>query len=114
MTLAITAQEVPLRTDESGTVRLNNSRISLDILVHYFEQGVTAEEIVGKWPYLDRGDIYAVMTFYWRNRAEVAVYLAEQEREAEEIRREIEARQHPDLLRARLQAELKRRESIES
>ncbi len=111
MTLTITAQEVPLQIDESGTVRLNDSRISLDVLVAAFERGVTAEEIVRKWPYLDIGDIYAVLAFYWRNRAEVAVYLAEQDRAAAEVRREIEARQHPNLLRARLQAELKRRES---
>ncbi|MDQ2809304.1 MAG: DUF433 domain-containing protein [Chloroflexota bacterium] len=104
MTLTITAQEVPLRTDESGTVRLNDSRISLDVLVTYFERGMTAEEIVEQWPYLNIGDIYAVLTFYWRNRTEIAVYLAEQEREAAEIRREIEARQHPDPLRARLHA----------
>ena len=104
MTLAITAQPVPLRADAQGTIRVGQTRVSLDLVVVAFQQGASAEEIVQAWPTLDLGDVYAVLAFYLHNQAAVDAYLTEQQREAEAIRQEITARQHPDPLRARLLA----------
>jgi len=104
MTLAITAQPVPLRADVQGTIRVGQTRVSLDLVVVAFQQGASAEEIVQAWPTLDLGDVYAVLAFYLHNQAAVDSYLTEQQREAEAIRQEITARQHPDPLRARLLA----------
>ena len=104
MTLTISTPPVPLRVDAQGTVRVGNTRISLDVVVDAFKAGASAEEIGQEFPTLDLGDVYAALAFYLHNQAAVDTYLAEQEREAAEIRRQVEARQHPDPLRARLLA----------
>jgi uncharacterized protein (DUF433 family) len=104
MTLAITAQPVPLRADAQGTIRGGQTRVSLDIVVAAFQQGASAEEIVQAWPTLDLGDVYGVLAFYLLKQAAVDSYLTEQQRDAEAIRQEITVRQHPDPLRARLLA----------
>src|SRR5262245_36124841 len=104
MTLAITTRPVPLRVDASGVARVGNTRISLDIVVAAFQAGASPEEIVHRLQTLDLGDVYAVIAFYLHNQSAVDAYMAEQQREADAIRKEIEARQHPDPLRARLLA----------
>src|SRR4051812_4406274 len=102
MTITITAQTPPLKTDGHGTIRVGNTRVSLDVVVAAFQSGASAEEIVQWFPTLDLGDVYAAIAYYLHNKDAVDAYLAEQEREAGEIRKRIEARQHPDTLRARL------------
>src|SRR5438046_2211471 len=102
MTLTITAQPPPLRTDARGTIRVANTRVSLDVVITAFLAGASDEEIAHRFHTLDLGDVYAAIAFYLHNQADVDAYLAEQQREADAIRQEIEARQHPDALRARL------------
>ena len=43
MTLTMTAVPLPLRTDNSGTVRVGNTRMSLDIVIDTFKQGADPE-----------------------------------------------------------------------
>src|SRR5690242_17883308 len=104
MTLAITAQPVPLHADAQGRIRVSQTRVSLDLVVAAFQPGASAEEIVQAWPTLDLGDVYAVLAFYLHNQATVDAYLTEQQQEAEAIHQEIMARRHPNPLRARLLA----------
>ncbi len=106
MTLSIVETPVPLRTDAHGTVRVGGTRVRLDSVGGAFLQGATAEDIVRKYPTLDLADVYAVLSYYLRRRADVDAYLREQEREATDIRREIEADSNhtQDDIRARLLA----------
>ncbi len=94
MTLAetLTAQPLPLRMDEHGTVRVGGTRVTLETVIGAFDNGATPEEIAINFDVLDLADIYAVVGYYLRHRDEVREYLARQEAEAEEIRREWEAR----------------------
>jgi hypothetical protein len=55
-------------------------------------------------PPLDLADVYAVIAYYLRHRAEVDAYLQEREQQAREIRRQIEARFDPTGVRERLLA----------
>jgi uncharacterized protein (DUF433 family) len=102
--LVITDQPIPLRADTKGTIRIGQTRVSLDLVVAAFQQGASAEEIVQAWPTLDLGDVYAVLAFYLHNQAAADSYLLEQQQEAEAIHQQITTRQHPDPLRARLLA----------
>ncbi len=108
MTLSIVETPVPLRTDAHGTVRVGGTRVTLDSVVGAFLQGATAEDIVRKYPTLNLADVYAVLSFYLRRRADVDAYLREQEREAVAIRRRIEAdsNHNQNDIRARLLARL--------
>ena len=51
MTLTIEPVPVPLRTDESGSVRVGESRVSLDVVIREFMNGADPESIVqNSWP----------------------------------------------------------------
>ena len=104
MSLAIEAPPVPLRSDESGVIRVGKTRVPLDTVVYHFNQGSTPEEIVMSYPTLDLADVYAVIKYYLYNRAKVDAYLREREAEAGRIKEENERRFPPTGIRARLQA----------
>src|SRR5437016_10031642 len=44
--LPFDADRPPLRVDEGGAVRVGNSRISLDLVVEQYENGMTPEDMV--------------------------------------------------------------------
>ena len=77
---------VPLRWAEEGmVVRLNNSRIELDIIVSRYRRGYTPEMLVDSYPWLELSDIYLIIAFYLRNKEAVHDYLCEREERADEI-----------------------------
>jgi len=105
MTLSIHADPMPLRITPEGDVRIGTTRVLLDMVVHAFDDGATPEAVVLRFPALGLADVYAVMGYCLRHRAEVDEYLRRREQRAEDVRRKIEARQG-DMsgIRARLLA----------
>ena len=105
MIMPIQAVVIPLFDDGQGGLRVTGTRVLLERIVHAFEDGATPEGIVQSYDTLQLADVYAVLTWYLRHRAEVDDYLRKRAEEAEAIRRLIEAKQ-PDRaeLRARLMA----------
>lgn len=93
MTLPLEAEPLPLRTDRSGTIRVGQTRVPLETVVHSFDEGATAEEIAYRFPSLHLADIYATITYYLRHPNAVKDYLREQEVKSKKIRRRIEAHQ---------------------
>jgi len=104
MTLSIVETPAPLRTDADGNVRVGGTRVTLDTVVGAYLDGAIAEDIVDKFPTLELADVYAVLSYYLRHRADVDAYLREQEREAAVIRERIEAHSPQGDIRARLLA----------
>ncbi len=104
MTLTINTEPVPLKTDKDGVVRVGGTRVTLDTVVAAFNEGATAEEIVQQYPSLQLADVYAVISYYLRNRSEVETYLKKRQRQAEKIRKENETRYDPHGIRERLLA----------
>jgi uncharacterized protein (DUF433 family) len=51
----------PLRADEGGVARIGNSRISLDLIVEQYENGVTPEGMVRAYDTLALADVHAVI-----------------------------------------------------
>lgn len=99
-----TAEAPPLHTDETGVVRVGGTRVTLDTLTGAFDDGATAEQIAHRYDTLSLADIYAVIAYYLKHRAEVDAYLAEQRRLAQTVRRENERRFPAEGLRERLLA----------
>src|SRR4051812_10089592 len=91
MSLTLTTDPLPLRTDEHGNIRVGNSRVTFDLVVTAFCAGLSAEEIVQRFPTLNLADVYMALGFYLRHQAEVDVYLDEQHQKADAVRQEIEA-----------------------
>lgn len=97
--------DVPLRLDPHGAIRVGQTRVLLDVVLHEFDSGATPEEIVDCYEGLELADVYAVLSYCLRNRADVNDYLRRREAEAESLRRTIEAGQPSrSSLRARLLA----------
>lgn len=105
MSIPIQAVSVPLYEDEHGGLRVTGTCVLLERIIHAFEDGATPEGIVQSYDTLQLADVYAVVSWYLRHKAEVEDYLRKRSDEAEAIRRMIEAKQ-PDRaeLRARLMA----------
>jgi uncharacterized protein (DUF433 family) len=104
MTLAILAEIAPLTPNPDGVVCISGTRVTLDTVVTTFKQGVTAEEIVHRYPSLKLGDVYAKIAFYLNHKPEVETYLQQRQQQAQEIRQMNENRFNPQALRDRLLA----------
>src|SRR5512135_2748314 len=99
-------QVVPLTTDETGTVRVGGTRVTLDTLVSLYEQGLTAEEVQIELPVLNLPDIYAALSYYLTHREALRAYLNDRRAEADQLRAEVIASSGQSLLRDRLMARL--------
>ena len=106
MTLTVDVQTIPLKADRLGVMRVGDTRVTLDTVIHTFEQGHTAEEIVSHYPVLRLADVYAVIAFYLNNQATVKNYLWQQREEVQKIWEQIEAKSDYQTFRERLLARL--------
>ena len=105
MDIIIQPEAPPLSWDASGALRVGRSRVLVELVIHAFQDGATPEAIAQRYPSATLPDIYAVIAYYLRHRAEIEGYLTKREEQAQEVRQRIESRQG-DLaeLRARLLA----------
>lgn len=87
----LTTLDVPLRMDESGTIRVSGTRVILDLLIARYHQGDSPEAIHEGYPGVPVEDIYAVIAYYLAHREALDAYLHVREEEAERLRQEIEA-----------------------
>ena len=101
--LPLHAERPPLRVDEGGAARVGLSRVSLDLIVEQYENGMTPEGMVRAYDTLTLADVHAVIAYYLRHRDEVRAYLRRREEEAKSLRAQIEA-QRPRVLREELLA----------
>jgi uncharacterized protein (DUF433 family) len=97
-------EPVPLRTDDTGVIRVGDTRVTLDIVVGAFCDGATAEQIVQSYPTLQLTDVYAVIAYYLRHHSDVDAYIDDQAEQAARARRENERRFDPVGIRDRLMA----------
>ena len=97
-------QTIPLVQDRDGTVRVTDSRVTLDTLVGAFRKGATAEQIQDSFPSLSLQQIYAVIAYYLEHQAGVETYLKLRRKEAALTRNQIETHQDTEGFRSRIRA----------
>ncbi len=102
MSLLIDSEPIPLTIDADGVIRIAQTRVTLDTLVHAFLDGATAEEIVQQYPTLDLADVYAVIGYFLRHRTDVEKYLQKRQEQADVVRKDNETRFYFRDIRARL------------
>ena len=61
---------VPLRTDETGVVRVGKTRVTLDVVIGCYKRGETAEQIVEDFDTLRLADVHGVIAYYLGHQAE--------------------------------------------
>jgi uncharacterized protein (DUF433 family) len=101
--LPLPAEPPPLRVDEGGAVRIGKSRVSLDLVIEQYENGMTPEDLVRAYDTLALADVHAAIAYYLRHRDAVRAYLKRRTDEAAALRARIEA-ERPRVSREELLA----------
>jgi uncharacterized protein (DUF433 family) len=83
--MAAFTDTIPLAKDALGVYRVGGTRVTLDLVVHAFDGGANAEEIVQKYPSLGLSDVYQVLGYCLKYRAELSGYFETREHEEKEL-----------------------------
>jgi len=78
----------PVRSVEGGTLRVGNTRVSLDSVVYAFNRGENAAEIHT----LSLAEIHGAISYYLHNKSAVDKYLERRRLEFEKLRAQDHAR----------------------
>lgn len=106
MPMVIKADPPPLRLDEHGVVRVGDSRVMLELVVHAADAGASADEIVETYPSLNLAEVHATLAYILRHRSEIDAYMIESEAHAAEMRRLMDERSPQKGLREELERRL--------
>lgn len=104
MSLSIVAEPLPLNFNSDGVVYVSKTRVTLDTVVTAFQKGMTAEEIVQRYPSLNLADVYAVIAFYLNHKEDVEAYLENRQLDRQNVRQMNQAHFDTKSLRDRLLA----------
>jgi uncharacterized protein (DUF433 family) len=108
--LVLRVDPLPLRVDENGVIRVGGSRVTIDLIVEQYENGMTPEEMVSAYDALALADVYGVISYYMNHRDEVQDYLKRRHEQAADQRDRMETGRRPitrQELVARRDAEVK-------
>ena len=111
--LPLHADTPPLRVDEGGVVRVGKTRVSLDLVVEQYENGMTPEDMVRAYDTLVLADVHAVIAYYLAHLDEVQAYLKRRNGEAATLQVKIEA-ERPSVAREELLARRSAREKADA
>ena len=83
-------ERVPIRTDADGVIRVAGTRVTLDTLIAAFDAGATAEEIGLQYSSVGLADVYSVIAYYLRHKADICTYLKNRQADAATVRAQTE------------------------
>ena len=83
-------------------IRIKGTRVGIEtILWDYLDLGLFPEQIAARYRTLSLEQVYATLTYYWRNREQVEAYLRTVEKEVERQRQEQDQHPSPAVQRLR-------------
>jgi uncharacterized protein (DUF433 family) len=88
MSLTIEQEQVPLKMDSHGVLRVGGTRVTLETVIAVFKEGATPEEIVYRYPTLNLADVYAVLSYFLRRRQKIEGYLRQRQQIAKQARQQ--------------------------
>src|SRR2546430_17441983 len=98
MNLADTGRIVSKPEVCGGRPCIAGTRIRVqDIYVWHELQGLSADEIVSRFPHLSMGDVYSALAHYWDHRDEIGKQMQEETDFVEQMKQK-----NPSLLRQKL------------
>ncbi|MBN9391313.1 MAG: DUF433 domain-containing protein [Chloroflexi bacterium] len=104
MTLAIENEITPLKMDKYGTIRVGDTRVTLDLVINAFNEGALPQQIVKMYSALDLADTYYAIGYYLRHKAEIDAYIKEGEETADKLGEELQVRYGQAELKQKLEA----------
>lgn len=102
MSLTLGSERIPLLRDADGTIRIGNTRVTLESVAYAFEEGDSAESIQEAFPNLSLSDIYLVLGYCLKYPKQLADYLSQQNQFNENARKQDESRFQAENVKARL------------
>lgn len=106
MSATLTTFELPLRLDGQGTIRVGQSRVTLDTVIEAHRRGVGPEEIARQFPAVTLAEVYGTIAYYLQHQSELDAYLRAREAAAAPLVAELAAHSNPVGTRERLRARL--------
>jgi uncharacterized protein (DUF433 family) len=106
MSATLTAFELPLRLDAHGTIRVGQSRVTLDTVIASYRHGVSPEVIAEQFPAVTLAEVYGAIAYYLQHQDMLDAYLRERMEAAAPLNAELAARSNPVGTRERLRARL--------
>ncbi len=101
----------PLWLDNTGVLRVRNTRVPLDVIVEAHRSGMEPEAIARAYDTVTLPDVYGVISCYLHHQPVLDEYLQRRREEAVRQQAEIEARQPPLPSRDELMARRRARET---
>ncbi len=96
-----------LTRDADGFIHLTGHRIGLATLIHYYNEGLSAEMLACEYPTVSLAHVHKVIAFYLENQGAVDDYIARCEDEIE--RQRLGAEKGPSASELRTRMETMRR-----
>ncbi|HEY3321429.1 MAG TPA: DUF433 domain-containing protein [Planctomycetota bacterium] len=104
-------ETIPLKKDAYGVYRVGGTRVTLESVIHVYDQGAAPEDIVSAFPTLSIEDVHLVIGYYLRHPKEMAAYMKEYEEAAKKMRELCEQKFGLSGLRERLLARKRQMEA---
>ena len=106
MSFVLELEKPPFTTDNTGAVRVGNSRVLLELVVRAFQDGAFPETIVQRYPTLSLSDVYSTIAYCLRHPDTIETYLKSRDGIAVSVAQRLSEIQ-PDLqlIRSRLLAQ---------
>lgn len=98
---------------EPDVIRIKGHRIGIEDVIEMYQRGYPAELIADEFGTLTYEEVYATLTYYWRNKQEVDAYLERLRLIVEESIRQYEAQEPTDAMK-RIRALMEARASYNS
>ena len=92
MTVTIQHDAPPIKVWEDGSIRIGSTRIPIERVIQEYQDGTSPAAIVEAYPTVKLADVFGVLAYYFRHMAEIDAYIAERERQADELQQQIEAK----------------------
>lgn len=109
MTLAFPPISVPLHMDDTGTIRVCRTRITLDVILECHLAGQTVEQIHESFPDVPIAAIHAIVSYYLQHRNAVDGYLRDRQEQANALQAQVEATQGKTITRDQLLGRMQRK-----
>ncbi|PSF35419.1 hypothetical protein C7H19_16700 [Aphanothece hegewaldii CCALA 016] len=103
MNILLAQETIPVYKDETGALRIGNSRVLLELVIRAFQDGASPETIVQRYSTLSLSNVYLTIGYYLKNQDTIETYLNYREQLAKSVHQKLSSIQpYLSLIRSRI------------